>query len=377
VVGSLLRPPQLRRALDEIYEPGNRALSPAERQKDLSALRVAEDEAVANAVRRQAEIGLDVVTDGEFRRYHFMNSFYDAVEGFETDPTPIVFRDASGGTASLVSLRIKDRLRKIDSPAAREAAYLASITDRPFKITFPAASCHAAGAKMQATGGGARGVGDVYETPEEALEDAIAIEKELVADAIAAGARYVQFDYPLYAYLVDGAWVDALRAAGNDPDEILRLALDLDRRIVEGLPDGVTVAMHICRGNFQGKWLCDGSLEPVAEPVFNELPYDVFLVEWEDVEREGGYEPLRHVPKGGPIVVLGLVSTKSPEIESVDDVLRRFEEASRFLDVEQLAVSPQCGFAPVTIANAFEAQEIQWRKLEVVAAVADRVWGRG
>jgi 5-methyltetrahydropteroyltriglutamate--homocysteine methyltransferase len=230
---------------------------------------------------------------------------------------------------------------------------------------------------MQATGGGARGVGDAYDSPEEALEDAIAIQQELVAEAIGAGAPYVQFDYPLYTYLVDEGWSAALREAGNDIDEILELALDLDRRIVANVPPEVTTSIHICRGNFQGKWLSEGSLEPVAERIFNELPYDAFLVEWEDVDREGGYEPLRHVPKGGPIVVLGLVSTKLPEVESVDDVLRRLEEASRFLDVEQLAVSPQCGFAPVTIANAFEAQEIQWRKLEVVAEVADRVWPRG
>lgn len=376
VVGSLLRPAALRHAVEAFYAPGHSAVLDEERRRDRTLLTELENEAIREAVGRQIACGLDVVTDGEFRRYHFMNSFYDAVEGFETDPTPIVFRDAAGGTATLVSLRIRDRLRKVDSPAAREAAFLASIADRPFKITFPAASCHAAGAKMQATGGGARGVGDAYSSPEEALEDAIAIQQELVAEAIDAGAPYVQFDYPLYTYLVDEGWTAALRDAGNDIDEILELALDLDRRIVANVPPEVATSMHICRGNFQGKWLSEGSLEPVAERIFNELPYDAFLVEWEDVDREGGYEPLRHVPKGGPIVVLGLVSTKVPEIETVDDVLRRLDAASRFLDVEQLGVSPQCGFAPVTIANAFEAQDIQWRKLEVVAEVADRVWPR-
>jgi 5-methyltetrahydropteroyltriglutamate--homocysteine methyltransferase len=365
IVGSLLRPRRLRAAIDEVYEPGHHALLREERDKDLSRLRALEDEAIAEAVRRQVEIGLDVVSDGEFRRWMFLNSFYDAVEGYSTDRNQVEFTNARGESVRLSVHQIEARLRVVDSPAAREAAYLASITDRPFKVAFPAASIfvHPFGLDTPA-----------YPNVEEFVAHAIEIERGLIADAIAAGCRYVQLDFPLYPYLVDERWAARFRAAGHRIEDLLDRALAADRAILEGLPDGVTTGLHVCRGNYRSSWLCSGSLEPVAERLFGELPYDVFLVEWDDVAREGGYEPIRFVPEGR-IMVMGIVSSKIRELETEDDLVRRLEEAARFLPFEQLAISSQCGFASVMEGNEVD-EDVQWRKLERVARVADRLWPR-
>jgi 5-methyltetrahydropteroyltriglutamate--homocysteine methyltransferase len=363
IVGSLLRPADLRAAIEETYEPGHHALLREERAKDLSRLRRAEDEAIAEAVRRQIEIGLDVVSDGEFRRWMFLNSFYDAVEGYSTDRNEVEFTNARGEHVVLTVHQIEERLRQVDSPAAREAAYVASITDHPFKVTFPAASifAHPFGLDTSA-----------YTSTDEFVAHAVEIERGLVADAIAEGCRYVQLDFPLYPYLVDERWAERFRAAGHRLEELLDRAVAADRAVLQGIPEGVTTGLHVCRGNYRSSWLCAGSLEPVAERMFSELPYDVFLVEWDDVRREGGYEPIRFVPKGRTMV-MGIVSSKVRELEDEDELLRRLDEAARFLPLEQLAISPQCGFASVLEGNDID-EDAQWRKLELVARVADRLW---
>ncbi|MGH2851825.1 MAG: hypothetical protein ACRDLP_14560 [Solirubrobacteraceae bacterium] len=213
----------------------------------------------------------------------------------------------------------------------------------------------------------------MYASPEEMHEDALAILHELIADAIAAGAGYVQLDFPRYVHLLDEAPRQALARAGVDADEFLERCIDADRRVIDGFPLEVTFGLHLCRGNFRSPWLFGGSLEPVAERIFNELPYDVFLIEWEDVEREGDYSPLRHVPPG-PIVALGAVSSKVGALESEPAVVAALEQAARHLDIDQLAISTQCGFASEAQRNRLSEDE-QWRKLELVGAVAARVWG--
>jgi len=351
VVGSLLRPPELLAAVDARSDPVH--------------LGAVADAAVERVVRRQVDLGLDVVSDGEFRRWMFLNSFYDAVDGVATDRSAVEFRNERGETVVLMVPSIEARLRRVDSPAAREATFLAGIADRPFKITFPAASIFVHPFGVSA---------DAYATHDEFVEQAIAIERELIADAVEAGCRYVQLDFPLYPYLVDPDWSVRFEEAGHPVSELLEKALAADRAVLEGLPDGVTTGLHVCRGNYRSRWLCEGSLEPVAERLFGELPYDAFLVEWDDVEREGGYEPIRFTPERR-IVVMGLVSSKRRELESEDDVLRRLEEASEYLPLDQLALSTQCGFASVIEGNEID-DETQWRKLELVARVADRVWPR-
>ena len=369
VVGSLLRPPALRRAVEAFYEEGHSAVLAEERERDRTALREIEDAAVRDVVRRQLSLGLDVVTDGEFRRWMFLNSFYDAVEGFRTDNV-VHFRNARGEDVPLSVHEIVERLRPVDSPAAREAAFLDVATDgHPFKVTFPAPSIfgHPFSYKPGVTAG--------YDSLEAFVAHAIEIEKALVADAITAGARYVQFDFPLYPYLVDPAWTAWFEAAGHDVGALVEAAVAADRAILEGISDDVTTALHICRGNFRSSWMCEGSLEPVAERVFGELPYDTFLVEWDDLGRDGGFEPVRHL-RDGSIMVMGIVSTKTPVLEEEGELLRRMEDAAALAGgMDRLAISPQCGFASVVAGNEID-EDTQWRKLELVARVADRLWPR-
>ena len=368
VVGSLLRPALLRRAIDSFYELGHSAILADERAKDRKALEAEEDSAIRDALRRQIDLGLDVVTDGEFRRWMFLNSFYDAVEGFRTDNV-VNFRNARGEDVPLRVHEIVDRLRPVDSPAAREAAFMAEHAGgRPFKVTFPAPSIfgHPFSFKPGITSG--------YGSLDEFVAHAIEIERSLVADAVAAGASYIQFDFPLYPYLVDPAWIERFEARGHDVDALVDAAVAADTAVLEGIPDSVTVALHICRGNYRSSWMCEGSLEPVAERVFGELPYDAFLVEWDDEGRDGGFEPVRHL-RDGSIVVMGIVSTKTPKLEDEGDLVKRIEHAASFLggDLGRLAISPQCGFASVMVGNEVD-EDTQWRKLELVGRVADRLW---
>jgi 5-methyltetrahydropteroyltriglutamate--homocysteine methyltransferase len=368
VVGSLLRPRPLRDAVGEFYEEGHSAVLPEERAKDRAALRDLEDAAIRDAVRQQIDLGLDVVTDGEFRRWMFLNSFYDAVEGFRTDNV-VHFRNARGEDVPLRVHEIVERLRPVDSPAAREAAFMTENSGgHPFKVTFPAPSIfgHPFSYKPGITSG--------YDSLQEFVDHAIEIERVLVAGAISVGATYIQFDFPLYPYLVDPAWTGRLEAQGHDVTALVDAAIAADTTVLEGIPGDVTVALHICRGNYRSSWMCEGSLEPVAERVFGELPYDAFLVEWDDEGRDGGYEPVRHL-RDGSIMVMGVVSTKTPELEDEDDLVKRIEHAASFLggDLGRLAISPQCGFASVMVGNEID-EDTQWRKLDLVARVADRLW---
>jgi 5-methyltetrahydropteroyltriglutamate--homocysteine methyltransferase len=368
-VGSLLRPAALREAIDAFYEPGHSAALDAERAKDRSALREAEDDAIREAVRRQRECGLDVVTDGEFRRWMFMNSFYDAVRGVRTGKA-VTFRNDRGEDVRLNVHEIVGRLEAVDSPGAREAAFMSDVADEtPFKVTFPAPSIftHPLTTVAGPDGGG-------YGSLDEFVDHAIEIERGLVADAIGAGAGYVQFDFPLYPYLVDPAWIERFEAAGHDVPTLIDAAIAADTRVLEGIPETVTVALHICRGNFRSSWMCEGSLEPVAERVFGGLPYHVFLVEWDDEGRDGGYGPVRHL-RDGSVMVMGLISSKTPELEDDDDLVRRMDEAAGFAGgMDRLAISPQCGFASVMVGNETN-EDAQWRKLELVGRLADRLWG--
>jgi 5-methyltetrahydropteroyltriglutamate--homocysteine methyltransferase len=364
-----LRPGALRRAVEGFYAPGHSAVLEAERSQDRAALTELEDAAIREVVERQIECGLDVVTDGEFRRWMFLNSFYDAVEGFRTDNV-VTFRNGDGRQVELAVHEIVDRLRPVDSPAAREAAFMASITRHPFKVTFPAASIfgHPFTYKPGRTDKG-------YVDLDEFVAHAIEIERALVADAIAAGAGYIQFDFPLYPYLVDPAWVARFRERGHDPAALLEAALAADTAVLHGIPGHVTTALHICRGNYRSSWMCEGSLEPVAEAVFAGLPFDAFLVEWDDRGRDGGYEPLRFL-RPGSVVAMGLISSKVRDLESEDDLMRQMDQAAAIVGgADRLAISPQCGFASVMVGNETDADS-QWRKLELVGRVADRLWPR-
>ena len=367
VVGSLLRPAALRQAVDAFYVPGHSAVLDEERGRDRTALTDLENGAIREAVERQIACGLDVVTDGEFRRWMFLNSFYDAVRGFRTDNV-VTFRNEDGREFELAVHEIVDRLRPVDSPAAREAAFMASITDHPFKVTFPAASIFSHPFTFK------RGLTDrAYADLADFVEHAIEIERALVADAVAAGADYIQFDFPLYPYLADPVWVERFRKHGHEPGDLLEAALAADTAVLDGLPEHVTTALHICRGNYRSAWMCEGSLEPVAEAVFGGLPYDSFLVEWDDLGRDGGFEPIRFLREGS-VMVMGLINSKVPDLESEDGLMRRMDQAAAIAgSMDRLAISPQCGFASVMVGNDTNA-DAQWRKLELVGRIAQRLW---
>jgi methionine synthase II (cobalamin-independent) len=366
VVGSLLRPPLLSQSIDAFYERWHSAVLTEEREKDRTALRELEDAAIRDVVRRQIDIGLDVVTDGEFRRWMFMNSFYDAVSGVRTGKS-VTFRNDRGEGVELAVHEIVAPLVQVDSPAAREAAFMVEATGGyPFKVTFPAPSIFLHPFTT---------VAGAYGSVEEFAEAAIEIERQLVREAVEAGGIYLQFDFPLYPYLVDPTWVASFEARGHPVADLVDAAIAADTTVLEGIPDEVTVALHICRGNFRSSWMCEGSLEPVAERVFGELPYDAFLVEWDDLGRDGGFEPVRYL-RGGSTMVMGILSTKTRVLEAEDDLLRKMDVAAGFVDgdLDRLAISPQCGFASVMVGNEID-EDTQWRKLELVARVADRLWG--
>jgi 5-methyltetrahydropteroyltriglutamate--homocysteine methyltransferase len=371
-VGSLLRPPELRRLFEQVYAghltPGQSLLNEAARAQ-LDELVELADAASAEAITRQIDIGLDVITDGEMRRPMFTHSVVDALAGYDDNPHEIAY--GNEGLEPLPPptdpLMGRERLRKVDNPALRELEHIRSVTDYPFKLTFPAGSYwYYEPAELKK---------GVYETQDEFVAHVIELQREVMAEVVRAGCRHVQLDWPLYPALVDPARAPEQAAQiGETPESLLDKALAADAAVLEGLPADVTKAMHICRGNYRSRWLMQGSLEPVAERLFNELPYDRFLVEWEDVERQGDYSPLRFVPEGGPVVAMGVVSTKSTDVESEDELERRLADAAEHIPMEQLAISPQCGFASTWEGNEL-AEESQWRKLEAVGRVADRVWG--
>lgn len=369
VIGSLLRPRRLLDALAAVYSEDHVMAYEEERARDRSELTAVAEEEIRRVVARQIDAGLDVVTDGEFRRFLYTNSLQDAVAGLVPGEHGRVFRTAAGEEVETPpNPRVAGRLQKVDSPLAREAAFLRRITGHPFKVSLPAGSWFLLPENFSP--------GDTdrfYASHEELFEAMLAIQRELIAEAIDAGARYIQLDFPRYVNLLSEPARAALRADGADPDEFLEQALDADRRVIQGFDPDVRFGLHVCRGNWRSQWMFEGSLEPVAERLFA-LPYDVFLLEWEDTGREGGYAPLRHLPPRRT-AVLGAISSKVPELESEDDVVRALEAASRFTGIDQLAISTQCGFASEAHGNLL-TEEDQWRKLELVARVAERVWGR-
>jgi 5-methyltetrahydropteroyltriglutamate--homocysteine methyltransferase len=372
-IGSLLRPQAIK---DLSAEIGAHLAGHSERQVDVSAadrerLRELEDQIIGDVVARQVACGLDAVTDGELRRTLFTNSFYDAIDGLRP-ASPKNSRSWSNVRGEEITYPgapvIERRLAKADSPAAREIAYVATLTDAPIKATFPAGSWFVAPVLSRADRD-IPGYADEHELQAHAIE----IERELIRDAIDAGATYIQLDFPSYVFLMDEGVGERLAGQGVDRDALLERCVWADTEVLKDLPrDGVRYGLHLCRGNFRSSWQFEGALDPIADAMFS-LPYDSFLVEWDDAQRDGGFSALRQVPPG-PVVVIGAVTTKSDELETEDDLVRRIEDASSQIAIEQLAISPQCGFASSMDGNLL-SEDSQWRKLETIGRAADRIWG--
>jgi 5-methyltetrahydropteroyltriglutamate--homocysteine methyltransferase len=358
MVGSLLKPPRLQDLFRRVYEgiSAQERVVPPERGDLLAELHEAAREATVDAVARQIAIGLDVVGDGEMRRGYFLNSLYDGVSGLRS-------QQPEDDPLFALEPYVAERMEKVANPLREELRFLRSLTDRPVKASIPAPSIY----HMQGYARSEEAYADAYAF----VDDVVRIERQLLGEAIADGADYVQFDYPIYTTLVDP---NARDWVSSDPERAFDHALRADGAVLADVPDHVTTAIHMCRGNFKSESIVTGALDPIAERVFAELPHDRFLVEWNDEAHTGGFDAIRFVPKG-KILVMGLVSTQSPRLETADEILRKLDEAQRFLPMEQLALSPQCGFASFFEGNE-NARDVMWRKLELVAEVADRVWPR-
>ena len=367
-VGSLKRSAPLIAANEAVYAPGHVAIESTERARGMDALYAIAEADTRRVVQRQIELGMDVVSDGEFRRYMFLNSLFDGITGFSSDIAKARFKASDGSVIEWNMQYVTDRLQQIDSPAAREAELMSSLTDRLYKVTFPAGSFLALPYNYKPDING-----HAYRSHRELVEHVVAIEKRMIADAVAAGCRYVQLDFPVYPFLCDPDWRQRMDGHGYKFEETLELAAWADREVISGLPEHVRTGIHVCRGNNQSRYVAEGPLDAVAETLFS-LPYDSFLIEWEDKRRMGDYSALRHVPKGDSVVVLGIVSSKQPGLESQDQLLRELDLAARHLPAERLAISPQCGFAS-TLKGNLVSEDDQWRKLALVADTARRYWG--
>lgn len=356
-IGSLLRPKELTQAFRR-FNAG---------EIDREQFEAIQNEAIRDVVALQEEIGLRVVTDGEFRRASYWGHWVDAIDGLDVEEALFRFHDADGKEQVFIAATCTGKLRKSKPISTDEFRYLKSVvrTGEP-KITMPSPSTlHFWRLSETITGSG-------YESDEAFMDELCAIFRQEIADLAALGCTYVQLDEVPLIMLGNPAICDKVRELGGDPDHLTDLYIKGMNDAVRDRPKGVTAAMHICRGNFKGKWLTEGGYDSVAERVFREIDVDAFCLEY-DTERAGGFEPLRHVPDD-KMVVLGLVSTKVPELEQADRLMARIDEAAKYIDKDRLCVSPQCGFASTVAGNPVTPED-EKKKLSVLVDVAKRVWG--
>jgi 5-methyltetrahydropteroyltriglutamate--homocysteine methyltransferase len=335
-------------------------------QLSAAALRAEEDRHIRDAIRLQEDVGLEAVTDGEYRRGIFFGHFGAAVSGFTEMEAEMSFRDAGGAPLRYRAAVVTDRLVRQRGIATDEFRFVREHTRRTPKVTLPSPSSQHFNRWRQ-------GVSErAYPDLEEFFADVTAIYRAELADLGALGATYVQLDDVPLGLLCDPQHRAAFAAKGYDAAAMLDRYIALVNAVIAGRPPGITVGVHVCRGNNQGKWLAEGAYDYVAARAFAGLEVDAFFLEY-DSPRAGGFEPLRHVAPGRS-VVLGLVSTKTPALEDADEISRRIDAAARFVPLERLALSPQCGFASTAPGNPLTPAE-QRRKLELVVDVARRVWG--
>jgi len=357
-VGSFLRPPRLLEARDRFKQGA----------LDAAALRALEDDAIREIVRYQENLGLRGITDGEFRRTYFHIDFLTKLAGVTTKGgISVAFHSAAGNVDFAPPvMQVTDKVRHAEAIQRADFEFLRDVTTRTPKVTIPSPTM------LHFRGGRGAISKEAYPDLEAFYDDVAQAYRDEIADLAAAGCRYLQLDDTNLAYLCDEKMREGARARGDDPDALPRRYARLINAAIAGRPADMTVCVHLCRGNFKSAWAAEGGYEPVAEVLFNELAVDGYFLEYDDA-RSGDFAPLRHVPKG-KTVVLGLVSTKVGQIESKDDLTRRIDMAAKLVPLEQLCLSPQCGFSSTVHGNDI-AVSSQTAKLELVVATAREVWG--
>jgi 5-methyltetrahydropteroyltriglutamate--homocysteine methyltransferase len=359
-IGSLLRPTELLQ-----FRGSERV--------DRDQLRALEDKHILGVLQRQKDLGFTIFTDGELRRLNFMSDFNDAVEGIDqSDNLLRSWQAGAAGSSTQVSRVpgiVVGKIKQTRRLTQHELAYMKQYSPGDIKITLPTANQFPAIYYK-------KGISDrAYPTYSAFLWDIVPVIKAEIQALVSEGVRYVQIDAPRYSYYIDPKWRDYIKNdMGLDPDAALDEAISIDNACLEGAKrDGVILAIHLCRGNNRSQWYAQGGYDAIAEKLFGRLHVDAFLLEYES-ERAGSFEPLRFVPRD-KTVVLGLVSSKLPELESQDQLKRRIDEASKYVPLENLAISPQCGFASTMEGNLLTEDE-QWRKLKLVVDTATQVWGQ-
>jgi 5-methyltetrahydropteroyltriglutamate--homocysteine methyltransferase len=356
MVGSLLRTAALKEARHKHHDG----------EITDAALKEVEDREIRALIKRQEEIGLQAVTDGEFRRAYWHFDFLEHLDGV-TSVEADSGMNFKGGVGISKALRITGKVGFSDHPMIEHFRFVKDNTSRVAKMTIPGPSMlhYRGGRKMMNMG--------VYPDMDGFYADVGAAYNKAVHAFYDAGCRYLQLDDISFAYLCDPEQREMLRQRGDDPERQPDIYAGMVREALKDKPEDLTITMHLCRGNFRSTFIASGGYEPVAETLFNAMPVDGYFMEW-DTDRAGGFEPLRFLPKGKS-VVLGLVTSKTGILESKDDIKRRIDEATKYVDLDQLCLSPQCGFASTEEGNTL-AEDEQWAKLRMIVEIADEVWGR-
>jgi len=357
-VGSFLRPPELLAAREQ-FRTG---------KLSREGLRDAENTAIRDVVRMQEESGLQGITDGEYRRTYFHIDFLEQLSGVETKGGIAVSFHSAHGNVDFAPpvLRVTGPVRHVKPIQVDDFNFLKSVTRRTAKVTIPSPTM------LHFRGGRDAISREAYPDLEAFYADVAAAYAAEIAALGAAGCRYLQLDDTNLAYLCDPKLREGARQRGDDPNLLPHRYAQLINAAIAGRPAGMTVCVHLCRGNFKSAWVAEGGYEPVAEVLFNELAVDGYFLEYDDA-RSGDFAPLRHVPRG-KVVVLGLVTTKLGELESKDDLKRRIAAAANVVPLEQLSLSPQCGFSSTVHGNTI-ARDAQAAKLRLVVETAREVWG--
>ena len=354
VVGSLLRPTYLVEAREQL----------AAGQLTAKGFKAIEDRAVNEAIALQEEAGIDVITDGEMRRYAFYGHLVDSLQGFDKyGGWAIPFRDESGEQLVLKRPVVVEKLQWRRSMCGEEWVYMRACASHPAKVTMISAQQAAAYYDPEKSK-------SAYPSRDAYLADIVDFSRREVDELVRLGCTYIQIDAPQYAALLDPQMREGYRQRGSDPDRVIDTCIEMDNAMISDHP-GITFGIHICRGNNQSKFYASGDYEPISR-IFTQTKFHRFLLEYDD-QRSGGFEPLRLVPEERT-VVHGLLTTKKPQLESFDELRRRIEEASQYVPLERLALSPQCGYASTMEGNRV-TYEYQLLKLELVDKVARALWG--